>query len=215
MRDAPGASGVLCYTRLTQQEPQELNTSMASVSEFRNGMAIRHNNDIWVVVEFQHVTPGNWRAMLRTKLKNVKTGRVMDVTFRMTDQIEEIRLEAKDMQFLYAEEDTLHFMDLETYDQIFIPDSLLGDSKKFLREGDRCSISFIEGKPVLAEMPISVQLKVVEAEPAVRGDTATNVTKQVVLETGAKLQVPLFIKVGDTVKIDTRTGKYSERVATA
>jgi len=188
---------------------------MASVSEFRNGMAIRHNNDIWVVVEFQHVTPGNWRAMLRTKLKNVKTGRVMDVTFRMTDPIEELRLEAKDMQFLYAEEDSLHFMDMETYDQIFISGDLLGDSKRFLREGDRCTISFIEGKAVLAEVPISVQLKVIEAEPAVRGDTATNVTKQVVLETGAKLQVPLFIKVGDTIKIDTRTGKYSERVANA
>lgn len=191
---------------------KELRQGMASVSEFRNGMAIRHNNDIWIVVEFQHVTPGNWRAMLRTKLKNLKTGRVMDVTFRMTDAIEEIRLEAKDMQYLYAEENSLHFMDLETYDQIFIPTELLGDSGRFLREGDRCSISFIEGKAVSAEMPISVFLKVVEAEPAVRGDTATNVTKNAILETGAKIQVPLFIKEGDTIKIDTRTGKYSERV---
>lgn len=187
---------------------------MASVSEFRTGMAIRHNGDIWMVVEFQHVTPGNWRAMLRTKLKNVKTGRVMDVTFRMTDKIEEVELREKKMQFLYAD-DNLNFMDLETFDQTYIPKEMLGDQVAYLRESDMVSIYFLEGSPMLAEMPNFVELKIAEAEPAVRGDSATNIMKYAIVETGAKIQVPLFIKEGDTVKIDTRTGRYIERVSNA
>jgi len=188
---------------------------MASVSEFRNGMAIRHENQIWVVVEFQHVTPGNWRAMLRTRLKNIKTGRVIDVTFRMSDKIEEVRLEEKKMQFLYAADDLLHFMDTDTFDQIYIPEEMLGEQKRFLKEEKSCSIFFLEGQPISAELPTFVELKVAEAEPGVRGDSATNIMKYAVLETGARIQVPLFIKEGDTLKIDTRTGKYVERLATA
>ena len=188
---------------------------MASVSEMRNGMAIRYNNEIYVVVEFQHVTPGNWRAMLRTKLKNLKTGRVNDVTFRMTDKIDEIRLESKPMQFLYAADETIHLMDNDTYDQIAIPVEMLGDQRQFLKEGNTCNISFLEGQPISAELPLNVELVVAEAEPAVRGDSATNIMKFAVLETGAKVQVPLFIKEGDRLKIDTRTGRYIERVATA
>lgn len=188
---------------------------MAQVSEMRNGMAIRYNNDIYVVVEFQHVTPGNWRAMLRTKLKNLKTGRVVDVTFRMTDKIDEIRLESKPMQFLYAADETLHFMDNDTYDQIALPEDLLGDQKQFLKEGNTCNISFLEGSPISAELPLNVELVVTEAEPAVRGDSATNIMKFAILETGAKVQVPLFIKEGDKLKIDTRTGRYIERTANA
>jgi elongation factor P len=187
---------------------------MASVSEFRTGMAIRHNNDIYMVVEFQHVTPGNWRAMLRTKLKNVKTGRVIDVTFRMTDKIEEVRLIAKEMQYLYSDEN-LHFMDTETYDQTYISPEMLGEGRGFLKEGDMVSIYFLEGSAILAEMPNSVTLKIAEAEPAVRGDSATNIMKYAIVETGAKIQVPLFIKEGDTVKVDTRTGRYIERVSNA
>ena len=186
---------------------------MASVSEFRTGMAIRHNGDIWMVTEFQHVTPGNWRAMLRTKLKNVKTGRVMDVTFRMNDKIEEVRLIEKKMQYLYADE-SLHFMDTETYDQTYIPMDMLGDQRAFLKEGEMVTIFFMEGAAMLAEMPNFVELKISEAEPAVRGDSATNIMKYAVLESGAKVQVPLFIKEGDVIKIDTRTGRYIERVTT-
>jgi elongation factor P len=186
---------------------------MASVSEFHTGMAIRYNNDIWIVVEFQHVTPGNWRAMLRTKLKNMKTGRVNEVTFRMTDKIEEVQLFEKKMQFLYAD-DNLHFMDTETYDQTFISKDMLGDQARFLKEGASCSIFFLEGSPTSAELPNFVELAIAEAEPAVRGDSATNITKYAIVETGAKVQVPLFIKEGDTIKIDTRTGKYIERVST-
>jgi elongation factor P len=186
---------------------------MASVSEFRTGMAIRHNNDIWIVTEFQHVTPGNWRAMLRTKLKNVKTGRVMEVTFRMTDKIEEVRLIETKMQYLYAD-DALQFLDTETYDQTYISPEMLGGSREFLKEGDMVSIYFMENQPLLAEMPNFVELEIAEAEPAVRGDSATNIMKYAVVQTGAKVQVPLFIKVGDVIKIDTRTGRYIERVST-
>ncbi len=188
---------------------------MASVSNFRRGMAIRHEGDIYVVVEFQHVTPGNWRAMLRTKLKNVKNGRVMDVTFRMSDDIEEVRLETRDMQFLYESDDLLYLMDPESFDQLYIPGEMLGDQRQFLKEEATCVVSFLEGAPISAELPTFVHLKIAEAEPGVRGDSATNIMKYAVLEAGARIQVPLFIKEGDTVKIDTRTGKYVERVASA
>ncbi|MCI0515351.1 elongation factor P [candidate division KSB1 bacterium] len=186
---------------------------MTAISEFRNGMAIRYNQDVWIVSEFQHVTPGNWRAMVRTKLKNAKTGRVVDVTFRMTDKVDEVRLEEKPMQFLYASEGNLYFMDHETYDQIFIPEELLGDQKKFLKEGNNCTIRFLETKAIAAEIPNFIEFEIAEAEPGVRGDSATNILKNAVLETGARVQVPLFIKVGDIIRIDTRTGKYIERVA--
>lgn len=186
---------------------------MAAISEFRNGMAIRFNKDIWIITEFQHVTPGNWRAMVRTRLKNAKTGRVIDNTFRMTDNIEEVRLDSKDMQFLYESDNDLHFMDKETYEQTFIPADLLGDQKKFLKEGGTCKVQFLEGAPLLAELPNFINFKIIEAEPGVKGDSATNILKNAVIETGAKVQVPLFIKQGDVIKIDTRTGKYLERVS--
>ena len=185
---------------------------MAAVSEFRNGMAIMHNGDIWVVAEFQHFNPGNWRAMIRTKLKHAKSGRVVDHTFRMTDKIEEVRLEMKDMQYLYEADDNLYFMDTENYEQTFISSELLGDQTRFLKEGNLCKIMFYEGKAISAELPTFVEFKIVEAEPAVKGDTATSITKSAKIETGSTVQVPLFIKEGDRIRIDTRTGKYLERV---
>lgn len=185
---------------------------MPSVSQFRRGMAIRHENDIWVVSEFEHHTPGNLRAMLRTRLKNVKTGRVIDVTFRMSEDVEEVRLEERKMDFLYEADDLLHFMDPETYDQMYIPKEMLGDQISFLKENSPVMISFIEGVAVTAEVPNFVELVVTEAEPSARGNSATNITKNAIVETGAKVQVPLFIKEGDKLKIDTRTGRYVERV---
>jgi elongation factor P len=185
---------------------------MAAASDFHNGMAILHNNDIWVVVEFQHFNPGNWRAMVRTKLKHAKTGRVIDHTFRMSDKIEEVRLDEKDMQYLYESEGNLYFMDSETYEQTFIPADLLGDQKRFLKEGNLCHVMFYENKAISAELPFFIEFKVIEAEPGVKGDTATGVMKNAVIETGTKVQVPLFVKEGDVIKIDTRTGKYLERV---
>lgn len=167
---------------------------MAAVSEFRNGMAILHNGDIWVVSEFQHFNPGNWRAMIRTKLKHAKSGRVVDHTFRMTDKIEEVRLEQKDMQYLYEADDNLYFMDTETYEQTFISAALLGDQTRFLKEGNLCKIMFHEGKAISAELPFFVEFKITEAEPAVKGDTATSISKNATIETGTIVQVPLFIK---------------------
>jgi elongation factor P len=186
---------------------------MASISEFRNGMAIRFNNDIWIITEFQHVTPGNWRAMVRTRMKNAKTGRVIENTFRMTDNIEQVRLDEKDMQYLYETDGNLYFMDTETFDQTFIAAEMLGDQRKFLKEGGFCAIRFLEGAPLTAELPFIIDFLISEAEPGVRGDSASNIMKYAIIETGARVQVPLFIKEGDTIKIDTRTGKYLERVS--
>jgi len=185
---------------------------MASVSEFRNGMAINFNNDIWLVTEFQHVKPGKGQAFIRTKLKNARSGRVIDNTFRLTDKIEEVRLESKKMQFLYEADDKLHFMDTETFEQIEMPVQVLGEQKRFLKEGNMCDVLFNEGKIISAELPFFIELEVTQSEPAVKGDTATGVTKSAVVETGATVQVPLFVKEGDVIKIDTRTGKYLERV---
>ena len=186
---------------------------MASISEFRRGMAIKLDNEIWIISEYQHVSPGNWRAMVRTKLKNAKTGRVMERTFRMTDQIDSIRLESREMQFLYETDGSLHFMNTKNYEQTFIPGDFLGEQKQFLKEGNTCTISFMEEKPITVELPNSIDLVVSESEPGVRGDSTTNLMKGAVLETGAKVQVPLFVNAGDTVRIDTRTGKYLERVS--
>lgn len=186
---------------------------MASIGEFRNGMAIRFNNDIWIITEFQHVTPGNWRAMVRTRLKNAKTGRVIENTFRMTDNIEAVRLDEKEMQYLYEADGNLYFMDTETYDQTFISAEMLGDQTRFLKEGGTCFIRFLEGVALTAEMPNFIEFNVIEAEPGVRGDSASNVTKYCTIESGTKIIVPLFIKEGDIIKIDTRTGKYLERVS--
>ncbi len=186
---------------------------MTAISEFRTGKAIRFNNDIWIITEFHHVTPGNWRAMVRTKLRNAKTGRVIDNTFRMTDDIEEVYLEEKQMQYLYEADGNLHFMDTATYDQTFISSDLLGDQIKFLKEGDMVKILFNEGIAMTAELPNFIEFKVIQADPGVKGDSATNILKFCTIETGAKIQVPLFVKEGDVIKIDTRSGKYLERVA--
>jgi elongation factor P len=186
---------------------------MASISEFRRGMAIKLDNEVWIITEYQHVSPGNWRAMVRTKLKNAKTGRVAERTFRMTDQIESIRLESREMQFLFEADGNLHFMDTKTYEQTFVPADFLGEQKQFLKEGNTCTIFFMEDKPITVELPTFIDLVISEAEPGVRGDSTTNLMKGAVLETGARVQVPLFVNAGDTVRIDTRTGKYLERIS--
>jgi elongation factor P len=186
---------------------------MAAISEFRRGMAIKLDNDIWIITEYQHVSPGNWRAMVRTKLKNAKTGRTAERTFRMTDTIEAIRLDTKEMQYLYESDGNLYFMDTKTYEQTFIPADFLGDQRLFLKEGNTCTIAFLDDRPITADLPFFVDLTVAEAEPGVRGDSTTNLMKGAVLETGARVQVPLFVNAGDVVRIDTRTGKYLERMS--
>jgi elongation factor P len=185
---------------------------MASVSEFRNGMAIRYNGNIWTIVEFQHVKPGKGQAFIRTKLKQLKTGKVVENSFRLSENIEEVRLENKEMQYLYNAGEDIVLMDNTTYEQINVSKELLGEQIGFLKEGNPVNVQFLEGEIITAALPMFIELEVVDAPPGVKGDTVSNLQKSVKLETGAEVQVPLFIKEGEIVKIDTRDGKYIERV---
>jgi elongation factor P len=185
---------------------------MASVSEFRNGMAIRYNGNIWTIVEFQHVKPGKGQAFIRTKLKQLKTGKVVENSFRLSENIEEVRLENKEMQYLYNAGDDIVLMDNDTYEQVNLSKDLIGEQIGFLKEGNPINVQFLEGQIITAALPTFIELEVVDAPPGVKGDTVSNLQKSVKLETGAEVQVPLFIKEGEIVKIDTRDGKYIERV---
>lgn len=168
--------------------------------------------ELFTIVEFQHVKPGKGMGFVRTRLKNVRTGAVLDRTFRSGEQVEEVRLERREMQFLYRSDDMLYFMDTETYEQFSVPAEAAGDAVLFLKEGDTASVLMDGDTPVGVEVPYFVELKVVETEPGVRGDTATGGSKPAKLETGLVVQVPLFVEEGDTVKVDTRTREYIERV---
>ncbi|OQX95198.1 elongation factor P [candidate division KSB1 bacterium 4572_119] len=185
---------------------------MAAISEFRRGMAIMFNDDIYVISEFQHATQSRGRAMIKTKLKNVKTGRVIENTFRTTDKVDEIRLDEKSMQYLYSDSESLFFMNTETFDQIPISAEMVGDQKRFLKEGAIVKVLFHGNEPITSELPTTVDLEVTEAEPSVKGDTAGNLTKWVTLETDTKIEVPPFVNEGDVIRVDTRTGDYVSRV---
>jgi len=175
-------------------------------------MVIRLEGELFTIVEFQHVKPGKGMGFVRTRLKNVRTGAVLDRTFRSGDQVEEVRLERREMQYLYRSDDLLHFMDTETYEQVSISADLAGDAVLFLKEGDTASVLMDGDTPVGVEVPYFVDLKVVDTEPGVRGDTATGGSKPAKLETGLVVQVPLFVEEGDVIRIDTRTREYIERV---
>jgi len=175
-------------------------------------MVIRLEGELFTIVEFQHVKPGKGMGFVRTRLKNVRTGAVLDRTFRSGEQVEEVRLERREMQFLYRSDDMLYFMDTETYEQFSVPVEAAGDAVLFLKEGEAASVFMDGDTPVGVEVPYFVELKVVETEPGVRGDTATGGSKPAKLETGLVVQVPLFVEEGDTVKVDTRTREYIERV---
>lgn len=185
---------------------------MPSTSDFRPGLVIRYNNDLWTIVEFQHVNPGNWRAFVRTKLKNVKSGKVIENRFRAGEAIEVIRIERKEYQFLYRDATGYIFMDKETYEQISVPDEEIGGGAQFLKDGESVDILFNGTEITGIELPITVDLKVVETVPGVRGDSANPGNKPAKVETGATVNVPLFINEGDVVRVDTRTGSYLERV---
>jgi elongation factor P len=185
---------------------------MASTSDFRPGMVIRWNNDLYTIVEFQHVNPGNWRAFVRTKLKNLKTGRVLENRFRSGESIDAVRVERKTFQFLYREGADFVVMDNETYEQLNISPEVIGEGEKYLKENTNIDILF-DGTVILAvEIPIFVNLQIVETEPGAKGDTVSNVLKPAKLETGASVMVPLFVEEGTMIKVDTRTGQYVERV---
>jgi len=185
---------------------------MPSTSDFRPGLVIKYNNELWTVVEFQHVNPGNWRAFVRTKLKNLKSGKVIENRFRAGESIEIIRIERKEFQFLYRDASGYVFMDKNTYDQLTVEESQLGEGAHFLKDGESVDILFNGNDITGIELPITVELKVVETVPGVRGDSANAGTKPAQVETGATVNVPLFINEGDLLKIDTRTGDYIERV---
>lgn len=182
-----------------------------TTANFRNGMVIRYNNNLYIITEFHHVSPGNWRAFVRTRLKNLRTGRVIEQRFRAGEEIEEVRVEHQNWQFLYVDGDDYIFMNTETFDQQPVPKEMLGDAIKFLKEQDVVEM-LVDGETIVAvELPNFVELEVVSAEPGVRGDTATNATKAATVETGATINVPLFVNPSDRIRVDTRTGQYVER----
>ena len=186
---------------------------MASTSDIRNGFCLEYNNDIYTVVEFLHVKPGKGAAFVRTKLKSLTNGRVVDNTFPSGHKIDEVRVERRKSQFLYKDEAGYNFMNVETYDQISLDEKLL-DAPQFLKEGSEIDILYHAAKdiPLTSEMPNFVIMEITYSEPGVKGDTASNVTKLATIETGATVKVPLFINEGDKIKIDTRTGEYLERM---
>lgn len=185
---------------------------MISAGDFRNGITIEFENNIYQIIEFQHVKPGKGAAFVRTKLKNIKNGGVVEKTFRPTEKCPQARIDRKDMQYLYSDGDLFHFMDVETYDQIALSVDNVGDSLKFVKENDMVKICSHNGDVFAIEPPLFVELEVTETEPGVKGDTATGATKPSTVETGATVYVPLFVEIGDKIKIDTRTGEYLSRV---
>jgi len=185
---------------------------MADTSDFRNGLIIKFKNDLYSIVEFQHVKPGKGGAFVRSTLKNLKTGKVLDNTFRAGESVETVRVERRKYQYLYREGDFLVCMDNETYEQINVPIDLFGDGIKFLKESEEVEILFNGEEIINVEVPIFAYLKVTETEPGFKGNTATGALKPATLETGSIVNVPLFIDVNDLLKIDTRTGEYVERV---
>ena len=184
---------------------------MATTADIKNGLTIEFDGQILTVVEFLHVKPGKGGAFVRTKMKNVVSGRVLERTFRSGERIDIVRLDERQMQYLYREGDNFVFMDQETFEQLSIPDEVVGDDARFLKEGGTVKVSLRDDKPLLMELPFFINFKVVECEPGMKGDTVTNVTKPAKLETGAVVQVPLFVEEGDIIRIDTRTGSYLER----
>jgi elongation factor P len=185
-----------------------------STAEFKKGLKIQFDGAPYSIVDFQHVKPGKGGAFVRTKLKHMKLGRVIDNTFRAGEKVELVDFEEKRMQYLYRDE-RYHFMDLETYEQISLSGDEVGDARDFLKENTEVEILFIDGSPVTVELPNFMELQIVKTDPGVRGDTASGGTKPAELESGAVVQVPLFLNVGDVVKVDTRTSEYLGRVAAA
>ncbi len=184
---------------------------MITAGDFRNGLTFDMDGSVMQIIEFQHVKPGKGAAFVRTKLRNVITGAVIEKTFNPTDKYPTALVERKDMQYLYNDGELYYFMDMETYEQLPIDSSKLGDNFKFVKEEMMCKIMSYKGTVFGVEPPMFVELKVTETEPGFKGDTATGASKPATLETGATIKVPLFVDIGDVLRIDTRTGEYLER----
>ncbi len=184
---------------------------MITAGDFKNGKTFDMDGDVMQILEFQHVKPGKGAAFVRTKLKNVLTGAVIEKTFNPTDKFEDAIIERKDMEYLYADGELYYFMDTETYEQMPINASLVGSNFQFVKENMLCKINSYKGKVFAVEPPMFVELEVTDTEPGFKGDTATGASKPATLETGAVIKVPLFIDIGTVIRIDTRTGEYLER----
>lgn len=185
---------------------------MASTGDIGIGSFIRFNGELCQILEYQHRTPGNLRAFFQAKLRNLKSGKVIEYRFRAGESVEPVRVEFRPLQYIFAEGDNIVCMDKDTFEQVYIPSSFLGDSRQFLKEGVDITIAFEGEDPITATMPQFVELIVEYTEPGLKGDTATNTLKPAKLETGAEIKVPLFINTGDKIRVDTRTGAYGERV---
>ena len=184
---------------------------MVSAGDFRNGLTIEFEGNVYQVIEFQHVKPGKGAAFVRTKLKNIKSGGVVEKTFRPTEKCPQAHIERQEMQYLYAD-DMYHFMNTETYDQIDMTADQVGDSLKFVKENEMVKMLSHNGDVFAIEPPLFVELEITETEPGFKGDTAQGASKPAIVETGAQVSVPLFVETGDRISIDTRTGEYLSRV---
>ena len=184
---------------------------MVSAGDFRNGLTIEFEGNVYQVIEFQHVKPGKGAAFVRTKLKNIKSGGVVEKTFRPTEKCPQAHIERQEMQYLYAD-DMYHFMNTETYDQIDMTADQVGDSLKFVKENEMVKMLSHNGEVFAIEPPLFVELEITETEPGFKGDTAQGASKPAIVETGAQVSVPLFVETGDRISIDTRTGEYLKRV---
>ena len=184
---------------------------MISTNDMRPGQTLDIDGNLFTIVNYQHVKPGKGQAFVKTKLKNVKSGAVVDKTFRADEKVNLAVLDKRDMQYLYKDDAGLVFMDNETYEQIHVDPGMLGDSRKFLKDGTVCLVPVYEGIPVGAEMPVSVQLKITDTEPGHKGDRVSGALKPATVETGAVVQVPLFVEQGETIRVDTRSGEYMSR----
>ena len=185
---------------------------MISAGDFKNGVTVEIDGNIYQILEFQHVKPGKGAAFVRTKLKNIISGGVVEKTFRPTEKFPKAHIDRKDMQYLYRDGDLFNFMDVETYDQIALNEGVVGDSLKFVKENEVVKICSHNGNVFSVEPPLFVELAITETEPGFKGDTAQGATKPATVETGAIVMVPLFVEQGDVLKIDTRSGEYLSRV---
>jgi elongation factor P len=186
---------------------------MIQATQLRKGMCIKHANELYRVVSTQHITPGNWRGMVQAKIRNLRSGSTIEHRFRSEDRVERAILDETEMEYLYSEGDMHHFMNSETYEQIALSSDTLGDAVPYLIPNIRLKVEFFEGKPIGINLPLAVEMKVAETEPAIKGATVSNVGKPATMETGLVVQVPPFINEGDVIRIDTATGAYVERVS--
>ena len=185
---------------------------MISAGDFKNGITLEIDGNVCQIVEFQHVKHGKGAAFVRTKLKNIINGGLVERSFRPTEKFPQARIDRKDMQYLYEDGGLFTFMDVETYDQVALNAETIGDALKFVKENEMCKVCSYNGSVFSVEPPLFVELQITETEPGFKGDTATGATKPAIVETGAKVNVPLFVEQGETIKIDTRTGEYLSRV---